>query len=189
VVLHLPVLRPPRAACFPPPPLPARRLGPAAAVLFALGAGGLFLALAACGRHNSPNEPTHVSENLVAFDPPASYPEIPWLGSLEEARVQAADEHKPMILFVRAAWSRASVVMDTTIWHDARVLAEARRFVALRVDLTSSYSGAIPASLSDFDVKEVPTTIIVSSEGKILGRFAKGQARPADVAAAMKDAK
>jgi hypothetical protein len=94
-----------------------------------------------------------------------------------------------MILFVRAAWSRASVVMDTTIWRDGRVLAEAPRFVALRVDLTNSLEGVIPASLHDFDVKEVPTTIIVSSEGKILGRFGKGQARPASVAAAMRDAK
>jgi thiol:disulfide interchange protein len=184
------VLPPPRAALFrasasAPRSYPGR-IRAAVAVLSAAGAGFL---LPACGRHTSPNEPTHVSENLVAFEPPASYPEISWLGSLEEARVHAADEHKPMILFVRAAWSRASVVMDTTIWRDGRVLAEAPRFVALRVDLTNSLEGVIPASLHDFDVKEVPTTIIVSSEGKILGRFGKGQARPASVAAAMRDAK
>jgi thiol:disulfide interchange protein len=179
VVVHVPVLRHDRAPLFP-------RLPGAIATVFAAVAA---VCLAACGRHNAADEPTHVSENLVAFDPPASYPEIAWMGSLEEARHRAADEHKPMIVFVRAAWSRPSVVMESTIWEDSRVLAEAQRFVALRVDLTSTYGGPIPESLKDYDVKEVPTTIVVSSEGKIFGRFGKGQARPGEVAKAMREAK
>ena len=148
-----------------------------------------LLPLAACAHRDNGSDPTHVSQNLVAFTPPASYPDIAWMGSLDEARVRAADEHKPMIVFIRAAWSRPSVVMETTIWHDSRVLAEAQRFVALRVDLTSNYGAPIPDTLKDYDVKEVPTTLIVSSDGKILGRFALGKARPAQVAAAMRDAK
>ena len=149
----------------------------------------LLLALPACAHNRHGDTPTHDSHSLVPFDPPPSYPDIVWMGSLDEARVRAADEHKPMIVFVRAAWSKPSVTMETTIWRDARVLAEASRFVALRVDLTSFYGAPIPDTLKDYDVKGVPTTLIVSSDGRILGRFALGKARPAQVAAAMRDAK
>jgi hypothetical protein len=147
-------------------------------------------AVALAGCHGSrPNEPTHVSQAPVAFDAPPSYPDIVWTGSLEEARTRAADEHKQMIVFFRAAWSKPSVAMESTIWRDGRVLAEAGRFVALRVDLTSYYGIPIPDEYGPFDVKSVPTTVIVSSDGRVLGRFEEGRARPASVGAAMHEAK
>jgi thiol:disulfide interchange protein len=147
------------------------------------------LALAGC-RHDSPGDvPTPASRGAVGFARPPSYPDIVWIRSIDEARVRAADEHKPLIVFVRAAWSKASVDMESTIWRDGRVLAQAPRFVALRVDLTDSPDGIVPDSLAAFDIRGVPTTIIVSAEGKILGRFGKGMARPADVAEAMSEAK
>jgi thiol:disulfide interchange protein len=126
------------------------------------------------------------SRNAVGFEPAPDYPDIVWTSSLEEARAQAAEEHKPMILFVRAAWSKASVVMDSTVWHDPRVLAEAQRFVALRVDLTSEYDQQVPAAYKDFDIRGVPTTILVSSKGQILGRFGMGQGNAKDIAASMR---
>lgn len=153
-----------------------------------LVAGLVALALAGC-RRESADAPTNLRRDLVPYVPPPRYPEIDWMGSLEEARVEAADAHKPLLIFVRAAWSQPSVVMDTTIWHDSRVLAEAGRFVAARVDLSKNYDGSIPDSLKDFDIKEIPATIIISSDGKILGRFLKGKARPSEVAAAMRDAR
>ena len=79
--------------------------------------------------------------------------------------------------------------MDSTIWQDARVLAEATRFVALRVDLTPNYDGQVPDAYKDYDIRGVPTTIVVSSTGQILGRFGMGQARSAEIAAAMREAK
>jgi thiol:disulfide interchange protein len=79
--------------------------------------------------------------------------------------------------------------MDATVWKDARVLAEAPRFVAIRVDLTSNYGQPIPSSLADFTVETVPTTIVVAADGHVTGRFLAGKARPADVAKAMQDAK
>jgi thiol:disulfide interchange protein len=125
----------------------------------------------------------------VPFDPPESYPAIDWSLSLAEARMRASEEHKPMLLFVRAAWSRPSVVMDETIWKDTRILAEAPRFVAVKVDLTSNYGEPIPASLHDYTVETVPTTIVLGSDGHVTGRFVVGAARAADVARAMQQAK
>ncbi len=184
---RLPPLDPgaPATAHSPPPDSGGGREGGLTPALFVLLA---LLALPACGRTYASGR-TNVSQDPVGFTPPANYPEISWTSSLDEARQRAADEHKPMILFVRAAWSQPSVIMDTTIWHDARVLAEAGRFVAARVDLTSNYGAPIPDFLKEYDVKTVPMTVIISSEGKMRGRFPLGKARPADVAAAMRDAK
>jgi len=153
-----------------------------------LAAAALSIALLGCHHGHVIDTPTRVSQAPVPFDPPPNYPEIVWTGSLAEARTRAADEHKPMIVFLRAAWSKPSVTMETTIWRDARVLAEAGRFVALRVDLTPYYGTPLPDELSPYDVKTVPTTLIVATDGRILGRFESGGARPARVAAAMRDA-
>ena len=152
-------------------------------------AGSVAFAIAACHPARMENLRTPPSNNAVRFDPPPNYPDIVWINSIDEARVRAADEHKPLIIFVRAAWSKASVDMDSTVWRDDRVLALAPRFVALRVDLTGSPDGIVPDSLAPFDIRGVPTTMIVSTEGKILGRFGKGMARPADVAQSMSLAK
>jgi thiol:disulfide interchange protein len=96
-----------------------------------------------------------------------------------------------MLLFVRAAWDKSSVIMDSTIWNDARVLKEAPRFVALRVDVTESYAKEkkLPAELDPYLVESVPTTIVMTSDGRMVGRFKAGTAHAADVAKAMQDAK
>jgi thiol:disulfide interchange protein len=149
-------------------------------------AGSVAFAITACHPARLENLRTPTSNNAVRFDAPPSYPDIVWINSIDEARARAADEHKPLIIFVRAAWSKASVDMESTIWRDDRVLALATSFVALRVDLTPSPEGIVPDSLAPFDIRGVPTTIIVSARGKILGRFGKGMARPADVAESMR---
>jgi thiol:disulfide interchange protein len=163
---------------IPGPPLLAA-LAASAALFAAPGCGG--------GRHIE-NTPVPAG-TAVPFDPPESYPAIDWSESLAEARVRASEEHKPMLLFVRAAWSRPSVVMDETIWKDGRILAEAPRFVAVKVDLTGNYGKPIPDSLHDYTVEAVPTTIVLGSDGHVTGRFVVGAARAADVAKAMQQAK
>ena len=155
---------------------------------FSVAALAALATLAAC--HHAPRElPIPASTATVRFDPPPSYPDIVWVSSLDEARVRAAEEHKPMVVFIRAAWSKGSVDMETTVWKDDRVLAEARRFVCLRIDLTPQYDGVVPDSLKEFDIRSVPSTFVVSSTGQILGRFGEGKARSKDIAAAMRDAK
>jgi thiol:disulfide interchange protein len=156
------------------------------AVFFSLAA--LAVSSAACGHEPvPPAEPPH-GGTPFSYEAAPSYPPIAWIPSVGEARARAAEERKPMIVFTRAAWSKASVVMDLTIWHDSRVLAEAPRFIAMRVDLTDLYGKPIPASLADYAIESIPTTLIVSSEGKVIARFGAGVARAADVASAMAQA-
>jgi len=47
----------------------------------------------------------------------------------------------------------------------------------------------VPDAYKDFDIRGVPTTIVVSSTGQVLGRFGMGKARSADISAAMREAK
>ena len=126
----------------------------------------------------------------IALDPPPPIDAITWIGSAGEARARAADEGKPLLVFVRASWSEASVVMDQTIWRDARVLREAPRFVALRIDVTDLTMKRVPEDLArDYGIETIPTSVVVNTDGTIAARFGAGVARAADVADAMHRAK
>ncbi len=147
--------------------------------------------LVACSHKPPPDPLPQGAPAPFVYEPPPNYPPIEWINSIAEARARAADEHKPLIVFVRAAWAKGSVDMDSTVWSDARVLKEAPRFVALRVDVTESYAKdkKMPPALADFVVETIPTTIVVTSDGRVTGRFAEGTAHAADVAKAMREAK
>jgi thiol:disulfide interchange protein len=147
----------------------------------------LALCLVACGSRNINDIPVP-SQPSMPFRPLPTYPDIAWVDSIPEARARAAEDHKPLLVFVRAAWSQPSVMMESTIWRDARVLSEAPRFVALRVDLTNAYGDPMPESLKDFLIEGVPATVVVATDGHVTGHFAAGAARAADVAKAMHDA-
>jgi thiol:disulfide interchange protein len=150
---------------------------------------GAFVALAAACGHAPPPPADPPPQTPFTFEAPPDYPPIAWIPSPSEARARAAEEKKPMIVFVRAAWSKGSVVMDQTIWRDSRVLAEASRFVALRVDMTDTYGkSAPPPSLAEYAIESIPTTLVVSSDGRVIARFAAGVAHPAEVAKALHEA-
>jgi thiol:disulfide interchange protein len=153
-----------------------------------LAALATLASLPSCAGKHIENTPVPAG-SAVPFEPPPAYPDIDWSESLQEGRARAAEENRPLLLFVRAAWARPSVIMDATIWKDDRVLAEAPRFVAVRIDLTGNYGKPMPTWLSEFTVDSVPTTIVMGSDGHITGRFVAGVARAADVAKAMQQAK
>jgi thiol:disulfide interchange protein len=166
---------------------------PLAALLCALSPAPLALlaplALAGCASHYSRDQPVPAAPWPVKFDAPAVYPDIVWETSLVEARARAVDEHKPLLLFVRAAWSRPSVLVEATVFKDGRVLAEAQRFVAVRIDRTKDYGDPMPDALKELFVEKVPTTVVITSDGRVTGRFVEGKGSAAEVAEAMHEAK
>jgi thiol:disulfide interchange protein len=148
----------------------------------------LSVTLFACGHAAPPPsspEPASGAGPAVTIDSPQAYPEIAWIGSPAEARARAADEHKPIVVFVRSSWSKPSVVMDQTIWRDSRVLREASRFVAMRIDFTADYQHLPEAVVKEYGIESVPTTIVLNSDGTMVARWGAGLARPAEVAEAM----
>ena len=73
----------------------------------------LALVLAACGPRNINDVPVP-KEPFIPFAPLQTYPEIAWLESVPEARARSAEDHKPLLLFVRAAWSQPTRLVLTT---------------------------------------------------------------------------
>jgi thiol:disulfide interchange protein len=151
----------------------------------------LAFALVACSHAAPPvsgREPAEPS-GPVTIDAPPLFADIVWIDSPAEARARAGDEHKPLLVFVRSSWSQPSVVMDQTIWKDARVLREAPRFVAMRIDLTNDYQHLPQDLVKEYGIESIPTTLVVNTDGSVVARWGEGLARPADVAAAMQRAK
>jgi thiol:disulfide interchange protein len=97
--------------------------------------------------------------------PKAPLQPIHWETSELDARARAKAAHLPLIVYLRADWSAASLRQERAIWTDARVLEATRRFVLLRIDL-SDVEGGGDAYLAKYGVLVVPTTIVYDSEGR-----------------------
>jgi len=70
-----------------------------------------------------------------------------------------------MIVFLRADWSAASLELERAVWTDPAVRRAARRFVAVRVDVTDTQADAEYWSQRYF-ARGIPTTVLVDAEGK-----------------------
>jgi thiol:disulfide interchange protein DsbD len=70
-----------------------------------------------------------------------------------------------MIVWVRAGWSAPVIAMERDAWRDPRVVAAARRFVALELDLTDADAEA-EASAKRYDVSIVPMTVLIDAKGR-----------------------
>lgn len=91
--------------------------------------------------------------------------DIAWETSEPAARERALRSGLPMIVWVRAAWATPVIAMEREAWRDGRVVAAARRFVALRLDLTEADAEA-EAGAKRYDVTIVPMTVLIDAKGR-----------------------
>jgi thiol:disulfide interchange protein DsbD len=63
--------------------------------------------------------------------------EIHWMDDYEEARALAEREDRPLLVDFGASWCGACQELDRHTFSDRRVIAEGRRFVPVRLDLSS----------------------------------------------------
>lgn len=61
---------------------------------------------------------------------------IAWETDFEAALARAKDAGKPVVVYLRADYCLFCKKMEKKVWTDAKVLAAAKRFVAIKVDLT-----------------------------------------------------
>ena len=83
----------------------------------------------------------------------------------------AVSQHKPVLIDFSADWCIPCHEMDATTFVDPQVIREAQRFERFRADLTRQTETA-DAGAARFDVKGVPTTVIIGSRGTPAERVA-----------------
>lgn len=159
----------------------------------------LALSPAAC----TPATPPLSTLQIAAVDPPpAAVPDRPapsrrvraqlpaapivWLASERDARERARRTGAPLLVYARAAWSAAALDMERRAWPDPRVLAAARSFVALRLDLTDA-EGDAELYAQGYALTAIPTTLVFDAHGHQVAALT-GSVDPAALAAALTEA-
>ncbi len=110
----------------------------------------------------------------VAASAPSKPPplaSIAWMTSERDARDRARLQNLPLLVYMRADWCVPCIELERRAWVDARVVAEARRFVPLRLDVTSA-EGDSELYAQRYGVRGIPEIIVVDPSGRTLARSA-----------------
>jgi thioredoxin:protein disulfide reductase len=85
----------------------------------------------------------------------------------EKVLARARTEGKPVLIDFFADWCAACKELDRETYPSPEVIAEAGRFLSIKIDATNS-EDAIDAFMDRFGVQGLPTVAFVSSNGEIL---------------------
>jgi thiol:disulfide interchange protein len=95
---------------------------------------------------------------------------IGWIADADAAQARARREGRPLVVFVHADWSAASIALERRAFSDARVRRAMQGMVALRLDLTELGERS-EDSAARFDVVSPPSVIAVDRSGARVGRL------------------
>jgi thiol:disulfide interchange protein DsbD len=97
---------------------------------------------------------------------------IAWLQvPVAEARARALAEKRPMLIDFTAAWCIACKELDKHTFSDRAVIDESERFIAVKVDATNDDEPEAAGAQRDYQVRGLPTVILVDSRGREAKRY------------------
>ncbi len=97
--------------------------------------------------------------------------QLSWEHSESAGRARAASEHRPLLVDFTAEWCGACNELSRETFADPSVMAEAARFVAVKVDATHDDDPQIEAIKDRYRVRGLPTVVVVGSDGQEQARF------------------
>ena len=102
--------------------------------------------------------------------PPGAH--IRWIESFDTGKAQAVAEGKPMLVDFGADWCGACQELERDVLSDPRVVSEARRFVTVRVDLsTAEATDEKWALLKAYEQPGLPFVVLHHSDGSEASRI------------------
>jgi thiol:disulfide interchange protein DsbD len=117
----------------------------------------------------------------------ATHPGPGWKINDETVLAEAKATGRPAMQDFYADWCAACVELDEKTWSDPAVIAEAQRFVALKMDFTQRDEFS-KAATTRYAVRGMPTVIFYDGQGNEAARFA-GFRGPHEVLALMRTVK
>jgi thiol:disulfide interchange protein DsbD len=96
---------------------------------------------------------------------------LSWEPSEEIARTRAETERRPMLVDFTAEWCGACKELSRITFSDPTVMAEAQRFVAVKVDATNEDDAAVDRVKDRYRVVGLPTVVLLGSDGIERARF------------------
>ena len=109
----------------------------------------------------------HLNHDATTSDAP----EIAWLTDETAALAKAKAENKPVLIDFGAEWCTACKELEHDTFPDAKVRAEATRFVALHIAATDDDLPGIKEIKDKYGVVGLPTVIMIDRNGKQVVRF------------------
>ncbi len=115
---------------------------------------------------------------------------IPWVTDLDAGLKQARAEDKPVLIDTWATWCANCKVLDKKTFQNPDVANEAKRFVAIKVQLEKSGTPITKDFMQRFGLKQysLPTTLLLDSKGNVK-RIMQGVVGPKDMIAEMQKVK